>query len=166
MVQPLNTGFPGCIKTSAFPFTQSLCSVGLLHCIQSGCIFTVQTMNWPLVETISLILWFLLFLSPCFVLFNLISQDNSETHRNPRGLQPLRFICCSSAGSDRKHKAVFQILPFLPAHFSVSTRYSHPWSRAGRMNSKTGPDPVKSILCTALNYSSNLCSESHWSDVG
>lgn len=34
------------------------------------------------------------------------------------------------------------------------------------MNGKTGPDPVKSVLCTALNYSSNLCSESHWSAVG
>ena len=124
-----------------------------------------------MVESISLILWFpLQFLSPFFVLFNLMSQDDSETHRNPRGLQPLRFIWCSSPGSGTKHQAaccpVFQVLPSLPACCSVSTRYSHPRSRGGRMNGKTGPDPVKAVLCTTFNCSSNLCSESHWSAVG
>lgn len=132
-----------------------------VHYIQPGWIFTVQPENKALVESISLRFCFsLLFLTPLFILLNLISQDDSGTHRSPREFQPPRLICCSSPGGCTEHQAeccaVFQILPSLPASCSVSTRYSHPCSRAGRMNGRMGPHPVKShsaVMSSSLKIS-------------
>lgn len=149
----MTPGWPSLLIQSAlkqqFFLSMEPVSVGLVHYIQPGWIFTVQATNYALVESISLIFSFpLLFLTPLFILLNLISQDDSGTHRSLKEFQPPRLICCSSPGSSTEHQAeccaVFQILPSLPACCSVSTRYSHPWSRAGGMNGRTDLHPVKS----------------------